>query len=250
MSPTPEIYTFPSTDAISSALDHFLTHESAKAIAHRGKFTISLSGGSLPKVLGAEIKANKYIDWSKWHVFFADERCVPLDHEDSNYLLAKENLLDHVPIPKDQVYTIDPKLVKDPEAAAKAYQKVLAAVFGSETDIPSLDVNLLGLGPDGHCCSLFPGHPLLGVTDRWVAAIHDSPKPPKERITLTFPVVNEARINLFVANGEGKAEVLHKVLDKKEDLPSGRVTGKERLIWFLDASAAKHVTSKAQTYKL
>lgn len=217
---TSEIYTFSSTDEISAALNNIVTLLSGEAIARSDRCTVALSGGSLPKILGTKLKENKIIDWSKWHVFWADERCVPLDHEDSNYLLAKQHLLGHVPIPKDQIHTIDPNLVKDSKASASQYTEQLQSVFGK--DLPSFDLILLGIGPDGHCCSLFPGHRLLNVNDRWVDSLDDSPKPPPSRITLTYPVVNNARNNLFVVTGEGKAETVQKILERKEDFPAGK----------------------------
>ncbi|KAJ3013359.1 6-phosphogluconolactonase [Thoreauomyces humboldtii] len=272
---SPEVFVFSSTDDISAALDSFLTTASANAIAKNGRFTVSLSGGSLPKVLGAKIRTNEAIDWSKWHIFFADERCVAHDHDDSNYKLAKDELLDHVPIPSSQVYAINEKLVGDRHAAAKDYVDQLEKVFGKGS-FPSIDVNLLGIGPDGHCCSLFPGHALLDVKDVWVASLDDSPKPPPSRITLTYPVVNNAAVNLFVSTGESKADALHKILDLKEALPSGRgegdhllvddrgddqvgtlidslslpVTAQNRLIWFLDTPATNKLSLKPLKYSL
>ncbi|KAI8912355.1 hypothetical protein DFJ77DRAFT_468079 [Powellomyces hirtus] len=246
--PSPEVFKFASADEISTALDHFIAQASHDAIARSGRFTVTLSGGSLPKVLAAKLKSNTTVEWSKWHVFFADERCVPHDHDDSNYLLAKQQLLDSVPIPANQVHPINPALVNDRHAAAKDYVQQLKSVFGEE--LPSFDVNLLGIGPDGHCCSLFPGHPLLDVKDTWVASLDDSPKPPPSRITLTYPVINNADTNVFVVTGEGKADVLHQIIDLKEPLPSGRVQAKRRLIWFVDNGAAGKLKASTLKYSL
>ncbi|KND05119.1 6-phosphogluconolactonase [Spizellomyces punctatus DAOM BR117] len=243
----PELYVFPTPDDISAALNVFVAGKSRDAIARSGRFTIALSGGSLPKVLAKQLKSNKSIDWSKWHVFFADERLVPLDHPDSNYLLAKQELLDHVPIPHEQIYTADPNV--DRETAAKKYEEHLKKVFGSQ-DIPSFDLILLGIGPDGHTCSLFPGHPLLDVKDRWVASLDDSPKPPPTRITFTYPLLNNADTNAFVVTGDGKAETVYKILEKREDFPAGRVKAKHRLIWFTDNGAAKLLTIPASKFSL
>ncbi|KAI8589532.1 6-phosphogluconolactonase [Geranomyces variabilis] len=250
MPATPEIFRFSSSDDISRALDHFIAETARAAIARSGRFTVSLSGGSLPKTLAKNLKDNKAIEWSKWHIFFADERCVALDHEDSNYLLAKQQLLDHVPIPATHVYTINPALVGDHKAAAKDYAEQIKKAFGGSDAMPSIDLNLLGIGPDGHCCSLFPGHRLLDVTDVWVAYLDDSPKPPPSRITLTYPIINNADINLFVVTGDGKADAIHKIVDQKEALPSGRVQAKRRLIWFLDDGAAGKLNASTLKYNL
>ncbi|KAJ3161376.1 6-phosphogluconolactonase [Geranomyces michiganensis] len=250
MPASPELFKFVSSDEISHALNHFVAEASRAAIARSGRFAVTLSGGSLPKVLAKNLKDNKSIEWSKWHVFFADERCVALDHEDSNYLLAKQQLLDHVPIPSAQVYTINPALVGDHKAAAKDYEAQIKKFFGGSGGLPSFDLNLLGIGPDGHCCSLFPGHRLLEVKDAWVTSLDDSPKPPPSRITLTYPVVNNADTNLFVVTGDGKADAVHKIVDQKEALPSGRVQAKNRLIWFLDEAAAGKLSASTLKYNL
>lgn len=128
------------------------------------------------------------ISWSNWHVFFADERCVPLDHEDSNYLACHNNLFANIPIPRENIYTI--RDVEDPDLAARNYESILRAIA---PDL-SLDLVLLGLGPDGHTASLFPGHPLLEYDgDRAVMPIFDSPKPPSNRITLTLKTLRQSQ---------------------------------------------------------
>ena len=141
----------------------------------------------------------------QWHVFFADERLVPLDHADSNYLLARQTLLDKLPAIR-HVHAVDVSLGH--AAAAAAYEAELRGLVparpgapppaGGGAALPSLDLVLLGMGPDGHTCSLFPGHPLLGERDRLVADIVDSPKPPPRRVTLTFPALAAARRVAFV----------------------------------------------------
>ncbi|KAG0226324.1 suppressor of los1-1 [Actinomortierella wolfii] len=245
---TTEIYTFPTTQALSEGLDKYVAKLSKEAIARHGKFTVALSGGSLPKQLSAVLKHNKEVDFTKWVVYFADERCVPLDHADSNYLLSKTELFDHVPIPAENIHTIDPELVNDPDAAAEDYISQLAKTFATKDSVrfPVFDLILLGVGPDGHTCSLFPGHPLLEEGQDWCAAIHDSPKPPPRRITLTFPVLNHAHNVAFVAAGAGKQDMMHTLLDEHlaTPLPAQLVkpiTGS--LTWFLDDAAAAKVTS-------
>lgn len=231
-------YAFANTDALSSALNDFVAKKSKEAIADHGAFSVAVSGGSLPKLLAADLKNNKQVDFTRWHIFWADERCVPLDDADSNYNeLKKTGLLDHVP--DSNVHTINASFGKDAEKAAVDYQAQLQEYFGQ---LPSIDLVLLGMGPDGHCCSLFPGHPLLNETTRWVAPIVDSPKPPPERITLTFPVVNNAKAVAFVTAGEGKQDMLQKILEQPDlQLPCQRVKPQGPVYWFVDQAAAGKV---------
>ena len=210
----------------------------AKGANADGKFVVALSGGSLPNVL-REGLASAEVDWTKWHVFFADERLVPLDHKDSNYLACKEALFDKVPIPASQVYCIDPSL--SPDAAAQDYAAKLKGV----RDSLEFDLLLLGMGPDGHTCSLFPNHPLLAYGDAAVAPITDSPKPPAERVTLTLPVIKKAGAVVFVCGGAEKAEPLRRALKPAESedphvTPARivRETAAGRVTWVVDDAAA------------
>jgi 6-phosphogluconolactonase len=179
------------------------------------------------------------IDWSAWHVFFADERCVPLKSPESNFRLAYAQLLGRVPIPSSQIYPIDDSLPAG--AAAEAYESTIKRLFGSNS-WPRFDLILLGMGPDGHTASLFPDHALLSENKRWSAPVTDSPKPPPSRITLTLPVLNSARTVVFVVTGAGKAEILPQVLQPESGYPAGMVDPKEgRAYWFLDQSAASYL---------
>lgn len=243
---TRNIYTFSDVAALSQGLDTYVAKLSDEAIKRHGKFTIAISGGSLPKQLSAVLKHNKTIDFSKWIVYFADERCVPLDHVDSNYLLCKNELFDFVSIPEENIHTIDPDLVDEPEEAAEDYISQLAKTFATKDAVrfPVFDLILLGVGPDGHTCSLFPDHALLQDTTNWCAFLTDSPKPPSSRITLTFPVLNHAHNVAFVAAGAGKQDMLHQLLDGPGHLPAQMVkpvTGS--LAWFVDDAAAAKITS-------
>ncbi|KAF8936460.1 hypothetical protein EDD21DRAFT_319572 [Dissophora ornata] len=241
-----QIYTFPDVPALSQGLDRYVAKLSAEAIKRHGKFTIAISGGSLPMQMSAVLKNNPSVDFSKWVIYCADERCVPLDHEDSNYLLIKNELLGFVDIPEENVHTINPELVNDPQEAAEDYISQMAGTFATKDSVrfPVFDLIFLGVGPDGHTCSLFPGHELLQETVDWCASITDSPKPPSNRITFTFPVLNHAHNVAFVAAGAGKQDMLHQILDTAGDLPAQMVkpiTG--TLSWFVDDAAAVKVTS-------
>ncbi|KAI8923620.1 hypothetical protein BC831DRAFT_470214 [Entophlyctis helioformis] len=252
------LYTFPSTDAVSESLANLLAGLSSAAIARSGVFTVALSGGSLPATLAARLAvsptpAAAAIDFSKWVVLYADERCVPLDHADSNHAACAKAFLASVPIPPANIIAIHAGLVNDPAAAAADYAARLAAVVKdrSPTGVPRIDAVLLGMGPDGHTCSLFPGHALLDETRALVAAIFDSPKPPPSRITLTYPVVNAAHNIVFVTTGAGKADIFHSMVDEGHDYPSARVNPTDgNLYWFLDTAAASKLTTPTLSFKL
>ena len=230
-----------SKSAIGVEVADMLVNLSREAVAARGKFTVAFSGGSLPGIVASGILSRaEEIAWDKWHVFFADERFVPLDHVDSNYRACHADFLGKVSIKDEHIYTIN--AAGSLQGAADEYAAALQRVAGAS---PRLDAVLLGMGPDGHTCSLFPGHELLDETSALVAPISDSPKPPSQRITLTFPVVNAARNVLFVAAGGSKADVLPKVVNAppaaegEEALPAARVSPSEgNLVWFVDNAAA------------
>ncbi|KAI0036645.1 6-phosphogluconolactonase [Vararia minispora EC-137] len=248
------LYSFSSSAELNDALAHFILKAQKEAIDKHSRFTVAISGGSLPKTLTALI-GNPGVKWDKWHVFFADERVVPLDHSDSNYLLAMNTLFSKVPLPSSQIHAIDTTLLDDLEELADAYEKELIHEFAQKDSarFPVFDLILLGTGPDGHTASLFPGHELLAEEDRWIAYIEDSPKPPPKRITFTFPVINHAARVAFVATGEGKKEVLHDILDEPEKgLPSSRVrpAWPGHLYWFVDDAASALVRYKRTEFKV
>lgn len=190
-------------------------------------------------------------------IYFADERVVPLDDPDSNYGLLKKELLDHLPagtLPP-QVFAVDTAL-PTLAATAEAYEQVLHATVHATghvvTDaathesrlVPKLDLVLLGCGPDGHTCSLFPGHALLAEHARLVADLDDSPKPPPQRVTLTKPVLAAARHIVFVAEGAGKAPVLDRILGKRDVvLPATQVNqlAARAVTWYVSDSAVKNL---------
>eukprot|EP00854_Cymbomonas_tetramitiformis_P034523 gene34523-biopygen32572 len=210
--PVEGLKVFPSSEEAAAALANFTTTAADKAIASRGSFTVALAGGSLVKMLQG-IKSVAGVEWDKWHVFWVDERCVPHNEfasdPESNYAGAEAALLKDVPIPKSQIYAIDESLCQTADSsaaeAAKEYETRLKGlpsdVLPIEDGLPVFDLLLLGFGPDGHICSLFPGHPLLKVEGPWILSIEDSPKPPPKRITFSLPVVNAADQKCFVACG-------------------------------------------------
>jgi 6-phosphogluconolactonase len=237
-----QFFIFPDTDKVAQALAAHVLQVAAAAVAARQRFTLALSGGSAMTLLAqgiGSVTSSTPVEWSAWHLYWADERCVPKTDVDSNFAAAQEVWLSHTPIPPAQIHAIDDTL--SPAAAAEAYARELAAgLQPSDGEVPQLDLILLGMGEDGHTASLFPGLPALDEVDRWVVAVDDSPKPPSSRITLTLPVINRARQVAIVATGAGKAAVLARVRKgTKPFLPIQRihpVAGELR--WFLDSSAA------------
>jgi 6-phosphogluconolactonase len=211
------------------------------AIAARGRFVVALSGGSTPRRLHALLAAadgpfSSAVDWSRVHVVFGDERCVPPDHPDSNYRMARETLLDRVPIPPHQVWRFrgeDP----DPERAAAAYAGALQSLFPAGP--VHLDLVLLGLGPDGHVASLFPGTAVLDEAVRLAAAPFVE-RLRTHRLTLTFPVLRMAGAVLLLATGRDKAAPAAAVLAGPGPLPAQRI-GSVRgdFVVVLDAGAAR-----------
>ncbi|PFH57887.1 hypothetical protein XA68_14439 [Ophiocordyceps unilateralis] len=251
----PNLFAFPDVDALAPALRSYILQSQAAAFDRHGTFKVAVSGGSLPKTLAAalltpsESPLTSPVDWSRWEIFFADERAVPLDDAESNYALLKTELLDR--LPKDTalpaVHPIDVALLDDGvQALADAYEKTLVASFASRDSVrlPIFDLILLGCGPDGHTCSLFPGHSLLREADAWVAPIDDSPKPPPRRITLTLPVVTHAIRAAFVATGSSKRDIMKKIFDSPDDqLPCNLVNAAagDRCSWFVDEAAVDGV---------
>lgn len=243
----PTLYSFQTSDELSEALADYVIKVQNEAIERRNVFTVATSGGSLPKLLAKNLvqRTDKAVRWEKWQVFFADERIVPLNHADSNFDLCDKEFFSKVPeLQRSQIHTIDEKLLNDPEELSDQYEKQLADAFAGKDSVrnPVFDLILLGMGPDGHTASLFPDHPLLNETGRWVAPIYDSPKPPNHRITFTYPVLNHAHHVAFVLTGEGKQEMLKRVLEEPEHrLPASRVRPftPGDVLFFADDAASK-----------
>ncbi|TVU04683.1 hypothetical protein EJB05_47813 [Eragrostis curvula] len=281
---------FDAEEDLVASLADYVAELSAKFTAERGAFTVVLSGGSLVKTLRklaeppyleavdwskwhvfwvdervvpknhvdsnyklaldgklAEPPYLEAVDWSKWHVFWVDERVVPKDHVDSNYKLAFDGFLSKVSIPAGQVYAINDAL--SAEGASEDYETRLKQLvkngvieISPVTGFPKFDLMLMGMGPDGHVASLFPGHPVVNENKKWVAFVKDSPKPPPERITFTLPVINSSAHIALVVTGAGKAGAVHKALSDQHNttdlLPVEMVSLQDgELTWFTDKPA-------------
>lgn len=248
-----EIRIFESSDEIVTDLAEYISQVSEISVKERGYFAIALSGGPLVSFLGklCEAPYNKTLDWSKWYIFWSDERAVAKNHADSNYKLTKEGFLSKVPILSGHVYSInDNATVEDAatdyEFVIRQLVKVRTVGVSESTDCPKFDLILLGMGSDGHVASLFPNHQALELKDDWVTYITDSPQPPPERITFTLPVINSASNIAILATGIDKANAVHLAVcdgsdgpDALASLPARMVQPMDgKLVWFLDKAAA------------
>jgi 6-phosphogluconolactonase len=211
-------------------------------VKHAGRCAVALSGGSTPKAMFQILAEKPYADtlpWSSICFFWGDERCVPPDHADSNYRMTNESLLSKVPIPRENIFRIHAE-DEDHERAAANYSETLRNFFGEEQ--PSFDLVFLGMGPDGHTASLFPGTTALHVNDRIVAANYVE-KFQSWRITLTANTINRARNIIFLVAGEDKAPALKEVIEgprNPELYPSQLIEPSNgALLWMIDEAAAK-----------
>ncbi|HEV7203758.1 MAG TPA: 6-phosphogluconolactonase [Jatrophihabitans sp.] len=216
----------------------------AAAVQARGVAHLVITGGSILEAVLAAMAEPTDLDWSRVHVWWGDERYVAADSDDRNERPARAKLLDHVPVAADHVHPMPPSDAgfDSVEDAAAAYAADLTAL-ATDGDVPHFDVVLLGIGPDGHCASLFPGHPGPRVSDRAVIAVHDSPKPPPTRISLTFPALDAAEEIWVVASGDGKAEAVARALGGADrvEVPSAGPRGRRRTLWLVDAAAASQL---------
>lgn len=225
---TPEI--LHSTNFVQDAVA-LIEREADIAIFERGEFRLALSGGNTPRPV-YEALAKHRDAWGKWVFTFGDERCVPPDHTESNYRMAREALFDRVPIPGENILRIRGEA--DPAVAAREYEDSLRQRAGTQP-IFCHDLLLLGMGDDGHTASLFPETKALQVTDRWVVE-NFVPQFDTHRITMTYPLLNAARHVCFLVNSKGKDEVLEQVFSGKSTYPSAAVRPTEgNLTWLLGA---------------
>ncbi len=240
---------FPDNDTLSHKAAQFIARLAQASIVTHGRFTFALSGGSSPRMLYSLLGDPPYrdqIDWTLVEIFWSDERCVPLDSNESNYRMAHELLLSKIPIPVAQVHRM-PAEQPDPAAAAQAYEHEIRSTFGT-SGIPSFDLIQLGMGPEGHTASLFPHQPSLHEQQRLVIPISGAPKPPPDRLTFTPPLLNAAHHVLFLVTGSDKADAVHAVLEgeyQPDEYPAQIVHPEHgEVLWMLDRDAASKLTEK------
>ena len=241
----PDLRVFADLEALSTAAAENFAGLATDAVAHRGRFTVALSGGSTPRplfeLLAAEPLRSR-IDWSHLFVFWSDERCVPPDQPESNYGMAEMALLHHVPVPASQVHRMRGELAV-PQQAAQEYAAELRAIFG-KAELPRFDLILLGLGEEGHTASLFPGVAVPDDPNTLVAAVF-VPKVQMWRLTFTFPVLNAAANVIFLVSGAGKADVLRALVAGPPTLglPAQRVRPRNgSLTVYADRAAAEFLS--------
>jgi len=222
-------------ELIQAATEQFV-HAARTAIAKRGVFHVALAGGSTPKGLYKKLATSPYIeqiDWSRVQLFFGDERCVLPTHDDSNFKMASEAMINHVPIPAENVHRMPTEEGVAPEVAIR-YGRTMLEVLGEQP----LDLVLLGLGPDGHIASLFPDSDALDVTDRTTTSLFVD-KFNSWRVTMTYPTINAARQVIVFIAGEAKAAIVNDITtDAVQGLPVQRLAPQGDYFWYMDAAAA------------
>ncbi len=220
------------------------------AVAARGVFTVSLSGGDTPvrtyALLGSDLAGS--VPWDAVHVFWGDERCIPLDRPDNHFTLATELMLSRVPIPAENIHRAHGE-APDPAAAATAYEGVLRSFFAPpEPGVPRLDLVLLGMGEDGHVASLFPGSDGSRERERWVVDHYVIKRRERvRRLTLTMPVLTAAREVMILVSGDLKADMLAAVLRGEADVPATELNAHAPAVtWMVDRDAASALDGHAR----
>jgi 6-phosphogluconolactonase len=235
----PEIIIAPELEKWAKRAADLIIQSGQHALEDRGEFSLVLAGGSTPHQVYRELAKRKdQLNWDQVYLFWGDERCVPLDHPDSNFLMAKESLIAHLSIPQQNIFRLLGEI--DPPLAAQDYEEMISAYFYKKEK--RFDTILLGLGDDGHTASLFPGTPALEENRRWVV---ENPHPYSDttRLTMTFPALNSGRQIVFLVTGQNKAEVVSDILKRPSLHPAANVTGSDEttISWLLDKQAANQL---------
>ena len=227
---------FEDAEAVARAAAAIIAADARAAVAARGRFIMAVSGGKTPWIMLRAL-AGEEVPWKDVHVFQVDERIAPAGDPDRNLTHLRASLLEHAPLPPQQIYAM-PVDSPDLEAAAKQYARTLEQVAGSP---PVLDLAHLGMGPDGHTASLVPGDPVLKVTDADVGltGVYMG----RRRMTLTYPVLNRSRRILWLMTGSDKVAMLPRLLEGDTTIPSGRISHDQAVV-LADRAAAANVKSK------
>lgn len=248
-----KIYAYEDNDAVAKSLAKFIIAQQTAVLATNEKFSIAISGGSLISILAKGLLNNPEVKWPQWVIYFTDERVVPLNDKDSNFGAFEKEVLEplaHKGIVGPTVVTINESYVHSTDHSTDTQ---IAKEYESELPEHGIDLVLLGCGPDGHTCSLFPGHKLLESTS-YVDSLYDSPKPPPRRITLTLKYLAKCGTLTFVATGSSKRDVVKEIFEDKESkLPSAlvnRLVSEVRggICWFVDNAAVDDVNVEKLQY--
>jgi 6-phosphogluconolactonase len=219
---------------------------SSQAIEDKGNFMAGLSGGKTPVEFYKKLAASKNIlSWDRTHIFFVDERFVPPSHRESNYGLIKEYLINHVKLPDENVHRIQTEEITLVQSARRYEEDIRSFFLIERGSVPQFDLIMLGIGEDGHTASLFPGKSSLKERTRLAIPV-TAEKLPNKRITLTLPVINNARKIMFLVSGRDKAKVLKEIVEgKKSSLPASRVQPKQGVVYFvIDKRAASLLSGR------
>jgi 6-phosphogluconolactonase len=227
---------FEDAEAVARAAAATIAADARAAVAARGRFIMAVSGGKTPWIMLRAL-AGEQVPWKDVHVFQVDERIAPAGDPDRNLTHLRASLLEHAPLPPQQIYAMPVELA-DLEAAAKQYAQTLEQVAGSP---PVLDLAHLGMGPDGHTASLVPGDPVRNITDAAVGltGVYMG----RRRMTLTYPVLNRSRRILWLMTGSEKVAMLPRLLEGDTTIPAGRIS-RDQAVVLADRAAAGNVQSK------
>jgi len=236
--PIKNVIQYSDHEAMSAAAAEQIVEIINDTVDDKGSFAMALAGGGTPRRV-YDLLATKYHDdipWNSVHIFWGDERFVPHNHPDSNFLMVYDMLISHIPIPQDNIHGV-PTDAYSPEHAAKTYEKTIRRFF-VEQDLPSFDLIILGIGTDGHTASLFPGDSSLHKNTQLVMTVPApllSPHVP--RITFTLPLINNATNILFIVSGDKKNAIVYDIINEKsssiDKYPAAMVNNKKGPIWFL-----------------
>ncbi len=248
MSRLPEVHILPNETAAAAEVAAFLSRTITTTLQTQPLFRLVLSGGSTPRTLYRTLAATpwaSHIPWPRMQFWFGDERAVPPDHAESNYAAAASALFGPLGIPDGQIFRMHGEW--EPEEASRDYEsRVRKTLLNEPPTIPTFDTILLGLGEDGHTASLFPNSPALAEQTRLIVP-SVSPVGTAKRMTMTYPVLNHARIVLFLVTGAKKAAIVKRILEQAggdPPLPAARIRPTNgQLLWYLDDAAAAHLTS-------
>jgi 6-phosphogluconolactonase len=215
---------FDTADQVATAVCLHILNAAKQAIAERGAFKLVLAGGSTPEKV-YQLLAQTQADWAHWHIYYGDERCLPVDHVDRNSLMAEQAFLSKVAIPAAQIFTIPAEL--DPKTAASQYQQTVASAL-------PFDMVLLGMGEDGHTASLFPNH--VHDENELAHAVYNSPKPPPERVSLSAKALSDTRQLLFLITGANKKDAV-RAWRAGDLLPVATIIPKQPIDVYIDNAA-------------
>lgn len=237
---TGAMHVFPSREDLITGLAEWLL---ARCLAKQADtpFRLALSGGSTPQHLYALMASAPFVERFPWHMmqfFIGDDRFVPHDHADSNFGMMQRLLFSKAPIPAANIFPMPDR--GQAEDAAKAYEHTLKKLYGAEAfaqDRPFFDVQLLGIGTDGHTASLFPGQPVLNEHKAWVSSCVP-PAAPHTRLTLTYPAIHASQYVVFLVEGAGKRSILERIRAQDPACPASAITAQGELVWFTDRAAA------------